>query len=758
MLAEAKIPDELKKLQQWVLWKYEERDGKQTKVPYSIGGGRADATKSDTWESYTGVCNMFKMANGRYNGIGFVFSQDDPYCGIDLDDCRSPETGEITTWAQDIINTLDSYVDVSPSGTGIKVWIKGKKNTSRCRTKFESGEIEIYDKDRYFTVTGNSISDLTVIQERQNELNSLCERAFSKPSNVTSDSVTMPASETISSPAAELAIAPPVLSDEEILRLANSADNGDKFKALWVGDTTGYTSHSEADAALACLLAFYSKDAAQIERLFSQSALVREKWTDREDYRQRVIDGALAQVAEGYTPPKTSEEREAEAVKAEETISAVREIKDKLSAEKISKRATTRAAFGFVSDADVREAIKGTPLAHIVEVLESQATPPLPIQITLPQAVSILGTVMTKDNEDDTKSGPNRLSLRIMTNCNHPLSMQTYVMLVAPSRTGKDIGGIVPRTMQHYRKAIGTGGSAEGILEALIEVGDGFLQLNEMQNFLDRARWESSAEPLLNRMFEVGSFNERMAKKSRTTWFAYPSIYGQIQPGILEAKASTRSIESGLFGRFLYGYYNEQVFRRPNAHALYLDKLLPTLDRAATLVGDVMVPPDYSAPLGEEAAKTLDSKIIPCAFTLANQYLPKFAVMLGQRLTLAVTAGTTPEDAATIQDIWRRAEIVTRWFVGNAVQAVGGIGMGDSSSSRERLVELQRMLKHSIQTIMSRTDRNKPTIPQIRCTSRKYPAIKTAELMEALSVLIESGEVEEIESSKGKYYVLAKSE
>src|SRR5687767_4531215 len=93
------------------------------------------------------------------------------------------------------------------------------------------------------------------------------------------------------------------LTDEEVISLARSARNTAKFEALWEGDTSGYTSHSEADQALISLLAFYTQDERQLDGLYRQSALCREKWIERPDYRQRTIQRALSNLTETYTPP-----------------------------------------------------------------------------------------------------------------------------------------------------------------------------------------------------------------------------------------------------------------------------------------------------------------------------------------------------------------------------------------------------------------------------------------------------------------------
>jgi putative DNA primase/helicase len=91
-------------------------------------------------------------------------------------------------------------------------------------------------------------------------------------------------------------------TDEEVIALARDAKNAAKFEALWVGDTTGYASHSEADQALISLLAFYTQNEGQLDSLYQRSNLCREKWINRPDYRRRTIQRALSDLADTYTP------------------------------------------------------------------------------------------------------------------------------------------------------------------------------------------------------------------------------------------------------------------------------------------------------------------------------------------------------------------------------------------------------------------------------------------------------------------------
>ena len=141
------LPEELRQRRQWVVWKLEERDGKPTKVPYIAGGsGKASSTDSLTWRSFEEAVQA--LETGRYNGIGFVFSSGDPFAGVDLDDCRDPETGELEEWAAKIVEAFGSYTEISQSGTGVHIIIMGKAPNKK------RGKVEAYSSERYFAMTG----------------------------------------------------------------------------------------------------------------------------------------------------------------------------------------------------------------------------------------------------------------------------------------------------------------------------------------------------------------------------------------------------------------------------------------------------------------------------------------------------------------------------------------------------------------------------------------------------------------------------
>ena len=112
-------------------------------------GRRASSTNSRTWGSFEEVLESYEA--GNHDGIGFVFSTGDPYCGVDLDDAVEPETGEVAVWAQQVIDGLAGYTELSPSGTGIHIIVRGELPAGGNR----KGPLEMYDKKRFFTMTGH---------------------------------------------------------------------------------------------------------------------------------------------------------------------------------------------------------------------------------------------------------------------------------------------------------------------------------------------------------------------------------------------------------------------------------------------------------------------------------------------------------------------------------------------------------------------------------------------------------------------------
>jgi putative DNA primase/helicase len=295
------IPQELRVRPQWAAWAWEQRDGKLTKPPLNPATGRyARNNDPDTWGSFKAA--QWRRQRDRLPGIGYMFHPDDPFAGVDLDGCRDPDTGEVAGWAWKVVKVLDSYTEVSPSQTGLKVFVCGELPPGRRR----KGKIEMYDRGRFFTTTGYRLSGVSPsIQERQSELTALHRRVFGEPTTA------RPVDRKEGSYEGTVC----GLSDTELVDLATQATNGEKFKRLWAGDASDYANgdnegRSEADLALCSLLAFWcGPDEERIDRLFRASGLYRPKWDKRHygdgrTYGQGTIANALKGRSEFWDTPR----------------------------------------------------------------------------------------------------------------------------------------------------------------------------------------------------------------------------------------------------------------------------------------------------------------------------------------------------------------------------------------------------------------------------------------------------------------------
>jgi len=294
------IPQTLKQLSRWILWKLESRDGNQTKVPYRTDGVKASSTNPEDWTDFATACRAFDPA--RYNGLGFVLRKEDNIVCIDLDECIG-EDGKICDRANNIVRIMNSWTEISQSGKGLHIFVRGTKTTDKCKaTPNDFKAIEVYDNARYIALTGNHLPGTPLeIMERQWALNELYRLYFPKQESTPAQTI---------KPQMEL-------NDEKIIDLCRKAENAPKFVALFDrGDTSLYNGdESRADAALACMLAFWTKDAAQIERIMNASALSRrEKWREREDYRRLTIQNALYFTREHYEPKHNAMARNEAAV------------------------------------------------------------------------------------------------------------------------------------------------------------------------------------------------------------------------------------------------------------------------------------------------------------------------------------------------------------------------------------------------------------------------------------------------------------
>jgi hypothetical protein len=264
------IPPELKAFPQWVCYR-------PNKIPVDPKtGDNAKADDQSTWREFRQAVAHWEAHQGNgIAGIGYEFSKSCPYMGVDLDHCRNPVTGEIEAWAWEIILKLNSYTEISPSCEGVHILVKGKLPPGTRRRK---GKVEMYDHGRYFTMTGHCLKGSpTTIEDRQAEIEVLHAKIFGNPSAEPKKGSSRSSKK--GGGARE--------SDEELIDRISKSRIGNKFNDLWRGDIEylinnyPYPSASEADLALASILAFWTgKDPERMDRLFRRSGLMRNKWDE----------------------------------------------------------------------------------------------------------------------------------------------------------------------------------------------------------------------------------------------------------------------------------------------------------------------------------------------------------------------------------------------------------------------------------------------------------------------------------------------
>lgn len=283
------IPAELKALPQWIVWKEEEKEGRYTKVPYQVDGEMAQANNRRTWSTFATAVKFYLQ--GDYNGIGFVFSRQDNYIGIDIDDCVID--GKPNSFANDIIEAFDSYTEFSPSGKGIHIIIKGNVPQGLLGTGRKNTErgLEIYSHTRYFTFTGNR-ENSNEVYDRTEELAEVFERYFD-------DSDLQGRINLADFEKDEIK-----LSNDALWERMFRSQKGDEIRSLHNGnlitDAQGRPDHSATDLALCNYLAFWTgKSATRMDAMFRETALLRDKWDvihfreTNETYGERTIAEAI---------------------------------------------------------------------------------------------------------------------------------------------------------------------------------------------------------------------------------------------------------------------------------------------------------------------------------------------------------------------------------------------------------------------------------------------------------------------------------
>lgn len=277
------FPEELRKKPNWVCRGVARFSN--PKIPVQVTGEPASSTDSSTWSSYTAAQEACKTLPA--DGVGFVFDRSG-YFGVDIDHCINRESGEASPIAKEIIDLIDSYTEYSPSGTGVHIFCKGRlPDDCPHKSKLEDGQgLEVYDTERYFTVTGQPFGRMRPLRDATTEAEKLIARLMQKKRS-NAHPIVSPIQNTTRQDA------------ESVLERIRRSARANEFFCLYTdGNTAPYgDDHSAADMALCNMLAYWTYGNTQLmDALFRRSALMRDKWDEQhgeKTYGAMTIEHAL---------------------------------------------------------------------------------------------------------------------------------------------------------------------------------------------------------------------------------------------------------------------------------------------------------------------------------------------------------------------------------------------------------------------------------------------------------------------------------
>lgn len=291
------IPVALKSRDQWILFEVALVDGRLKKYPVTVRNRRKGWNLAENQSSFKITYRTFTN-NSDYSGIGYVITGSDPFTCIDFDHVYNPITEEWNQQALEEIRKLNSYTEFSPSRTGVHVFVKGKmKKAGRRKEQIDGTGREMYSDLHYMTVTGNHVPGTPLeINEAQEIIDELYNKWFpekmeASPRRKTAANdfraLDIPESLTRNPNSPLKGLQP---TKDQVIELCKEAPSGfgEKFNKLFNGDVSKYGSKSEADMALAGMIAFQTSDYEIIKEIIHESALWDNKW-ERDDYCQRTI-------------------------------------------------------------------------------------------------------------------------------------------------------------------------------------------------------------------------------------------------------------------------------------------------------------------------------------------------------------------------------------------------------------------------------------------------------------------------------------
>lgn len=313
------IPAELKELPQWVLWGFETRDGKKVKVPMQANGRYASTDRRSTWSSFAAAAHLLHGHPEKFDGIGFVFTEEDDIIGIDIDKCID-EKGNVSDTARFIIDEMDSYTEYSPSGKGFHIIVRGELPewfTGTGKKNAEHG-LEIYRNRRFFTITGNRENENSV-EERTDELETICDNFFSHSED--------------ERPLIEIDLKDEYserFEDDRLLEMMfKSKAQGEAIKRLYEGEDTHDNDTSRSDLAFCNYLAFWTdRNPKQMDRIFRKSQRMRDKWDRQTGESTYGWDTIVLAISDTHQTLKDSDEEKSFSIKIGDATAVAAELEE----------------------------------------------------------------------------------------------------------------------------------------------------------------------------------------------------------------------------------------------------------------------------------------------------------------------------------------------------------------------------------------------------------------------------------------------
>jgi primase-polymerase (primpol)-like protein len=307
-----KIPEVMELRRQWVCWKLKFKDGKWKKAPVDPKTGKsASTTDPSTWGTFDQAREYYtRRKNKGIMGIGFVFTKDDPFIGVDLDHCRDIKTGDILPWALEIVEKLDSYTEISPSGSGLHIIVFGVLPPSNRKV----GDVEMYNDINYLTITGQILPGASqTVESRQNELKVLHARflggghdaaALTQSDLTGREGKASPGAGGLEALLRLWGAATLTPADLDVIHQFKAGRHGEMYRLLFMGDWEGagrlreqgpYKSQSQADLALCNRLTrIIGDNPTRMYVILKESKLfMRDKIKDNRTYLARTIQKAI---------------------------------------------------------------------------------------------------------------------------------------------------------------------------------------------------------------------------------------------------------------------------------------------------------------------------------------------------------------------------------------------------------------------------------------------------------------------------------